>query len=351
MAHFQSRVIEASLRDSSRDRALALVERIYPRSGIGRRSSVVEDYAHDDPSRFRFYPSNWALDPVPTTADRMKFYEEASVTLAEEAARAALANAGIKAQSVTHLVLSTCTGFFAPGPDVLLVHRLGLGLHVRRTVIGFMGCYAGFNGIRCAQQIVRAEPEAVVLQVCVELCSLHFQRDSDPESLVSNCLFGDGSAAAVFAGPQHADRKQASLVATHTALDNSLDHMTWRIGDHGFRMRLSTEVPRTLKKNAVPFVDALLDFARTGRKEGGLGWAIHPGGRQIVDALGEVLDLEDRDLESSRRVLLDHGNMSSATILFVLNRALTSNADSSHVVALGFGPGLTMEGAVFRRDG
>jgi alpha-pyrone synthase len=296
------------------------------------------------------FPPNWQLEPFPSTARRMEIYEKASVDLAEQAARGALAEAGIDPSEVTHLVICTCTGFFAPGPDILLARRLGLRPTVARSILGFMGCYAGFNGMRSADQIVRSQPRAVVLHVCVELCTLHFQKKASPDLLIANCLFSDGCAAAVYAAPGRGGKPLALVAGNHSHVEgDSLDQMTWHIGDTGFEMRLSVQVPRTLGRQAAPFVEALLDRASLARKDVA-SWAVHPGGRKIVEALAAPLDLGEEDLAPSYGVLNDYGNMSSATIYFVLDRRLRDGGPAGPVVALGFGPGLTMEGAVLVRE-
>ena len=259
----------------------------------------------------------------------------------------ALRESGAEPSEVTHLVFTTCTGLFAPGPDILLIGRLGLAPHVHRAVLGFMGCYAGFSGLRMAGQILGAEPEAVVLQVCVELCSLHFQKQALPDFVVANSLFADGAGAAVYARPGRFKAGLADLVVTHCRVErDSLEHMSWRIGPTGFEMRLDREVPARLKSAAPGFVGELFD--RAGLKKGESAWAIHPGGRKIVEEVQSSLGLTDPQVQSSLEVLSACGNMSSGTILFVLDRELR-RAEAGAVAALGFGPGLTMEGAVLSR--
>lgn len=344
---FMSSLAEATLTGRRRVLTLDFLGKIYASSGIEKRHSVLSDYAADGPEDFDFYPPNWALEPFPDTAARMKLFERWSVDLAEEACRKALRESGARPEEVTHLVFTTCTGLFAPGPDILLLGRLGLEPRVQRSVLGFMGCYAGFNGLRMAGQILAAEPEAVVLQACVELCTLHFQKKPLPDFIVANSLFGDGASAAVYARPGRLDKGLGDLVATHSLVENdSLDHMSWRIGPSGFEMRLDREVPARLKAAAPGFVAELLEKAGLAREES--AWAVHPGGRKIVDEIQAALGLTDPEVSSSREILRDFGNMSSATILFVLDRELRREKTGA-VTALGFGPGLTMEGAVLRR--
>lgn len=347
-ARFQARVIEASARGEERDRALALVDRVYSRSGIARRASVIADFAAGEPSAFRFFPQRWDLEPFPTTSQRMAFYEHASVDLAERAARAALADAGAAPSSVTHLVLVSCTGFFAPGPDCVLRERLGLRPETARTIIGFQGCYAGFAGLRTAAAIASGDAAAAVLLVCVELCSLHFQKSLDAGVLVAQSIFGDGAAAALFGASPHGGGGKAELLAARSFHEDDGDGeaMSWRIGDHGFVMRLSGEVPRRLQESAPDFTARLL--ADAGIAEAcSCRWAIHPGGRRIVEAIGSALRLPDEALRPSLEALSRQGNVSSASIFFVLERLLPAMSAGERCAALGFGPGLTLEGAAF----
>jgi len=337
----------ATLKGRRRAVTLDFLEKIYASSGISKRHSVLSDYTKESPEDFEFYPPNWALEPFPTTATRMKLYEKWSVDLAEEACRKALRESGAAASEVTHLVFATCTGLFAPGPDILLLGRLGLRPQVQRSVLGFMGCYAGFNGVRMAGHILGAEPEAVVLQVCVELCSLHFQKKPLPDFIVANSLFGDGASAAVYARPGRLKKGLGDLLATHSRVEgDSLDAMSWRIGPTGFEMRLDREVPARLKAAAPGFVGELC--VKAGIEREASAWAIHPGGRKIVEEVQSALCLTGSQVRSSLEVLSACGNMSSATLLFVLDRELR-RASERPVTALGFGPGLTMEGAVFSR--
>ena len=321
-------------------RFLKLLASMAEGTGVAHRHSAIADYVGRTPDQFTFYPKDWKLDPFPTTADRMALYQQTAVPLAERAAKKALEDAAIAPERVTHLVISTCTGFFAPGPDIALVRDLGLAPTVERTIIGFMGCYAGVNAMRLSDRIVRSDPRAVVLQVSVELCSLHFQREPTVPMLVANLLFADGASAAVYAGEGSGRARVAGSRSAVAAA--SEDQMRWDIGDHGFVMHLDRKVPRTIEREAAPFVRALLDSgpAASGRTR----WAIHPGGRRVVEAAAQSVDLTESDVKSSFDVLRDYGNMSSATILFVLERELARADAGDRIALLGFGPGLTIEG-------
>lgn len=343
---FMARMLAAQVPPDEVDSLIWKLDAIYDGSGIDARYSVLADYSRLDPQDFDFYPKRWSLEPFPTTAERMAVFEAESVGLAAGVCERALTDAGVAPDEVTHLIVCTCTGFMAPGPGILLSRRLDLRPDVGRTQIGFMGCYAGFSGMRLADSIVRGDPEAVVLQVSLELCSLHFQRDVDLETIVANCLFADGCAAAVYAGAERAGDALAALRGVEAAVDgDSLNQMRWQIGDHGFRMGLSRKVPATLEAGLRGFVGRVTD-----RHALGVGdiarWALHPGGRRIVEAAVDALDLDETAADSAFDVLSRFGNMSSPTIFFVLERELAAAAPGDPMLALGFGPGLTMEAAL-----
>lgn len=332
VARFLGRIAEAQ---GARSGFVRMLERMSERSGIQHRASVLSDYGADDPTDFEFFPRNWALDPFPGTRARLAAYEREVVDLASQAARKALGQANQAPSEITHLVVSTCTGFFAPGPDVRLIDALGLPSSTRRTLVGFMGCYAGFNALRTAMEIVEGDPDSSVLVVAAELCSLHLQRELDISTYVSNLLFADGAAAAVVTGRSG----RARLLRSHTRVfPNTQDQMSWRIGDHGFVMNLGPEVPRHLEASVLPFVDELLKPTPWSRNDV-KGWPVHPGGRRVLEAVRQALGADD--LPESYDVLARCGNMSSATILFVLEQSLRRPGLQA---ALGFGPGLTMEG-------
>ncbi len=345
MAEFMSNVLRANLSHEDAERSIARLASVYENSGIEKRYSVVADYTAE-PEDFSFFPPTWRLAPLPSTAERMRLYETSSVDLAERVGRAALERAGLGAGAVTHIVFCTCTGFFAPGPDIELLGRLGLSPSTRRTCIGFMGCHAGINGLRTGEQIVGAEPGAVVLHICLELCSLHLQTETSTNAMLSGCLFGDGCSAVVYG---HASKRQTRRVSCLTSASfitpDTSEQMAWRIGDFGFEMRLTVQVPRTLKTGAREFIGNLLDRAGL-RFEDVAHWCVHPGGPRILEGVGSALSLSREDLAPAYETLRDYGNMSSPTIFFVLERILQGEPEPGPVVLLSFGPGLTMEGAV-----
>jgi prepilin-type processing-associated H-X9-DG protein len=284
-------------------------------------------------------------DRGPTTAQRMERYCREALPLATEACRKALAEAGIAPSEITHLVTVSCTGFAAPGVDVGLIKGLGLKPTTVRTNVGFMGCHGAINGLRAAAGYTGSDPKARVLMCCVELSSLHFYYGWNPKRMVGNALFADGSAAVVGTPPN--GKTDWTVAATGSCLfADSEFAMSWHVGDHGFDMTLSTKVPNLIQANLRPWLEQWLGENGLTIKEIG-SWAIHPGGPKILSSVEEALGLPAGITDVSRRVLAGHGNMSSPTVLFILNELRKANAPRP-CVALGFGPGLVAEGAIFR---
>ena len=266
--------------------------------------------------------------------------------LGERSARQALEASGIPRDSLTHLLFVTCTGLVAPGPDQEIVERLGLPLTIRRVQIGFQGCSAGLVALRTAGEIVRGDPEARVLVVSVELSSLHFQDNLGEDDLRGHALFADGSGAAVVAMAPVAESGDAARV--HLGRGHSLlipsakGDMTWNIGETGFRMRLTSRVPAALSEALPGFVESFHEGGQAAVEH----WAVHPGGPVILDGVARTLDLPPESLTASREVLRECGNMSSATIFFVLQRIAAERTPGAGI-AFAFGPGLTAEGLAF----
>ncbi len=288
---------------------------------------------------------------VPTTGARNAVYTRVAPSLFAEAARMALAEAAIEASAVTHVVTVSCTGFFAPGPDFRLVRDLGLRIDTERYHVGFMGCAAALPALRLASRIVAAQPDAVVLVACAELCSLHVRPSADPEQIVAASVFADGAAAAVVTADESLGRGgglELERFATVLTSDGETD-MVWTIGDEGFEMTLSGEVPRIIGREIQGAVHGFLEGVKPD------AWAVHPGGRSILDRVETGLGLDPAALTASRAILREYGNMSSATILFILRMLLDDDAiaDGATVSALAFGPGLTVESALVtkRRPG
>ena len=314
-------------------RDAAVFARMAGRSGIAHRWSVLPVGAQggspvDDNG---FYANG-----MPGTAARMALYAEAAPALALEAI-AKLPDIG----GITHLVVASCTGFVAPGIDQIIAARLGLDGSVERTLIGFMGCYAAVTALKAARHIVRSEPDARVLVITVELSTLHLQDDLTIEPLLAMLQFGDGAAAAIVTASGAGFGLEAPFAAT---LADSDALIRWNISDTGFAMHLSGEVPgRIAAALAVPETRAALTGGVEPRSVD--AWAVHAGGRSILDAVETALELAPATLAASRAVLKDCGNMSSSTLMFVLARLMAEQPQSG--VALAFGPGLAAEGLRF----
>jgi predicted naringenin-chalcone synthase len=329
-------------------RTIAFVERVLEGSQIDCRHTVVEDYGLPLEER-TFFSRSPDGRPLPGTAKRNQIFEREAPVLALAACRA-MSPAPWQAQ-VTHLVTASCTGFSAPGFDVTLARSLGLSPRVQRTHVGFMGCFAGFSTLRLARQICAADPSALVLIVHVELCSLHIRLDSDPEVLVANCIFSDGAAAALVGASRQDGFGQhpplALLGDGSFLLPEGESDMTWSIGDHGFRMTLSPRVPHLLSKHLPTAFATLLQEYGVPR-DSIRHWAIHPGGAAIVRHAERALGLASGELTLARDLLRSHGNMSSATLWFLLDR-IRREPVPGVVYGCGFGPGLTLESALLSK--
>jgi predicted naringenin-chalcone synthase len=278
-----------------------------------------------------------------STGARMKFYEEEAPALAAAAVDAL--ELGQDARRITHVIATTCTGLSAPGIDFEVIRRCGLDPTVERTVVGFMGCHAGISALKLARHIVRSEPAARVLVVNVELCTLHLQETPALEQLLAFLIFADGAAASLVTSEPYGlalDRFETALLPDTAGL------ITWQIRDAGFDMLLSGRVPGALREGLALSAERFL----AGRPARDIDhWAVHPGGRTILDAAEQALDLDPTALGPSRDVLRDHGNMSSASVMFVLERLMRTIEPGASGCAMAFGPGLTAETLLFHAAG
>lgn len=321
----------------------------YERSGIGWRHSVIPDYSCPQ-AEWRFFPQHDSLGPTPSLEDRMVWYQREALPLAQEALEKCLAPR-FQPSDLTHLITVSCTGMAAPGLDIELVTALKLSPAIARTAIHFMGCYAALHALKQADAICRANPHALVAIVCVELCTLHFQTDTSPDTLTANLLFADGAAAALVAGRERAMGLPGLALegfASWLELDGEKD-MAWKLSSQGFLMTLSSYVPSLIQRGIRPLVARALEQLGLPL-EAIHHWALHPGGRKILDVAADSLALLPGSLDSSYRVLHEYGNMSSPTVLFVLDDLMRTRLPQvgEGVLALAFGPGLTMESAVMR---
>jgi len=328
-----------------------ILRTIFRRTRIGNRNlcvpySTAYDWVPVPPRDLS--EEDRATSRGPTTAERMHLYSMHAAPLAVRSAQAALMASGVATREVTHLITVSCTGFEAPGVDVDLIDQLGLPMTVERIHVGFMGCHGAINGMRVAMGITAAEPNAKVMLVATELCSLHFCFSWDPERLLGNALFADGSASMICgATNENSTGDKWQVVATGSCLVPDSRHaITWRIGDHGFEMSLSSDVPELIATHLRPWMQSWLEKRGLSIEEIG-SWAIHPGGPKIVDAVEKSLGLTPESTQVSRDILASHGNMSSPTVLFILDR-FQQAASPRPCVAIGFGPGLVAEAALIR---
>jgi predicted naringenin-chalcone synthase len=330
-----------------------LLPALYRQSGITTRHltfdrEVVSDVLEGtNRSGSPFLPCDKDSNPGPTTAKRMQHYVRQAVPMAVRAARPALDESGLSPRELTHLVTVSCTGFSAPGVDIQLIKHLGLAPTIQRTHVGFMGCHGAINGLRVARAFTTADSAARVLLCAVELCGVHYHYPWDPKRMVANALFADGAAALIGVSCDRVSAQAWQAVATGSSVFADTEYaMTWNIGDHGFEMTLSSRVPDLIARHLRPWLESWLGQNRL-RLSDIASWAIHPGGPRIVTAVAEALGLADGATAVSRQVLADYGNMSSPTILFILDRLRRRQAPRP-CVALGFGPGLAGEAALFR---
>lgn len=334
---------------SASDEQMRQLKALYRMTRVKTRHSVLlESDSSAGPPRQSFFSARRDdSDRGPTTSERMDRYEREAPALAAEAARAALVAAGWIPSDITHVVSVSCTGFAAPNFDLGLVRALGLPWTVARTHVGFMGCHGALNGLRAARAFADSQPDARILVCAVELCSLHYQHGWHPDRLVANAIFADGAAALAGCGQPGGDVSAWELAANGSSLlEDSSDLMSWRIGDHGFEMSLSARVPGVIERELRPWLDRWL--TEVGLSVGEIAtWAVHPGGPRILEAVAQAAGIGRDDYGVSQEVLGEFGNMSSPTILFILDRLRRRGAPLP-CLAIGFGPGLAVEAALFR---
>jgi len=339
---------ELKLRMAGRPAVARLIDAAAQNSGIESRYVVVPDGEPGTTSRF--YPGEPGA-PQPDTRTRMREYERWSKELTADAARRVIQESGCDPGSIRRLITITCTGFFAPGIDYHLMNTLRLPPSTKRTQIGFMGCAAALVGFSSVLEALRGPEsgEGATLLVAVELCSLHLQTEPTRDNILANMIFADGCAAALFSrDPAYVPRLELLFTHSHLFPDSST-FMGWTIGNTGFEMMLSSELPRIIEEQAVPALEQLLRDRGIDRSSI-RHWVLHPGGRAILDSLQKGLGLDDADMAPSRTVLKRFGNMSSASILFVMKELLDTRpiGRDEHVCAVAFGPGLTMEIALLK---
>jgi len=341
IAAFMTEAMELPPTEARKLRAL------FRASGIAYRSSVIADYGPGD-SR-GFYPASKNLEPFPTTSQRMQHYAQQAPALSEQAVlKLWRQRPEVLPTDITHLVVVSCTGLYAPGLDIDLVQRLGLRPQVQRVCINFMGCYAAFNAIKLAHSF--CSHEARVLVVCTELCSLHFQKEHTDDNLLANALFADGAAALLVETKPRPGLNLQPLSFYCDLAPEGREDMAWRVGNFGFEMKLSAYVPQVIQSGIGKLARGLLGQIGDHRQEVH-HYAIHPGGKKILDVIEKELGLARGQNAAAAHVLREYGNMSSPTVLFVLERLLATLPDSSHeknILSFAFGPGLTLESMLLK---
>lgn len=319
---------------------------LYRQSAIKHRYSVIPDYSRAA-AEWTFYPATENLEPFPSLEQRMEWYNRHAAPLSIKAINACLAE---KAQpgEITHLITVSCTGMSAPGLDLQVAEGMGLPANIFRSSVNFMGCYAAVHALKQADAICRSTPDAKVIIVCTELCTLHFQREATPDNITSGLLFGDGSAAALVVSEESGSSSSLPGIRIDNFYSEILTRgkkdMAWELSSTGFRMTLSNYIPDLIEEDLAPFVDRAL--AKTNRtKDGITHWCAHPGGRKILESIYKSLHFTNGNLDDSYAVLKEYGNMSSPTLLFVLQRIMArlDHEKENTIFGVAFGPGLTME--------
>ncbi|HVK60300.1 MAG TPA: type III polyketide synthase [Bdellovibrionales bacterium] len=320
------------------ERMRKLFSRLASKCHIERRYSVVRPALEPDRLDADGF---FTRGEFPSTQSRMKFFEREAMRLAEKPIETVLEK--VDRSKITHLIVTSCTGFYAPGLDLEIQKHFGLRSDLERTSVGFMGCFAAINALKLADHIVRARADATVLLVNLELCTLHLQESTEPEQLMAFLQFADGCAVSLVSS----DASGLRLDGFHARVfEDGKDLIQWHIGDTGFNMILSADVPKALGRSLQSAHPKFIDADQRANTK---LWAVHPGGRSILDAVQTQLGLTDSEMSFSRNTLRNFGNMSSATVLFVLSDMLAEPALHGDGVAMAFGPGLTVESMRFHK--
>jgi len=326
---------------------------IYDNSGIQHRFSVLPDFGTENIAERLLFSNSKEEGSFPGTGQRMAQFQQEAADIAVAAAKNCLKTFKEDiASKITHLITVSCTGMYAPGIDINLVEILRLNHNVERTCINFMGCYGALNALKAADYICRAQADAKVLIVCIELCTLHFQKENTLDNWVANSLFSDGAAAALVENNRHptGTGNQLELNTFYSEfIPSAKNEMGWYIGDKGFEMKLTSKVSKLIFKH-IPTVAAKL-LEKAGLTVADVdGYAIHPGGRKILEAAETALGFSRESNNHSYEVLRDYGNMSSASILFVLEKILMEKSTrEENILGFAFGPGLTVESMILKK--
>ncbi|TYP94120.1 putative naringenin-chalcone synthase [Fodinibius salinus] len=329
-----------------------IIHRIYSKSGIKKRHTVIDDFNTNGSARF-FFKKDGSLN-TPSTGSRNEVYARKAKQLFVKTARKTIReNNDISKADITHIITVSCTGFFAPEPGFEIIQQLELDDSTKRFHLGFMGCFAAFPAMKMARSFCTSNPDARVLVVCLELCTLHLQDSDNTDQLISASVFADGAGGMIIGSKPPSKSAGFEIKQFATAIaDESQDDMSWTIGDTGFEMVLSTYVPEIIESNLTEAIQPMLDDYNLSTKQIA-HWAVHPGGRAILDKIQQSFTLEDKQLAAPRTILAEYGNMSSATILFVLAELLKNEniTKTEPILSMAFGPGLTIESGLLTKVG
>ncbi len=328
---------------------------LYRHTKINQRHSVLADYQSKN-SAFTFFPNSSDLEPFPTILPRMLEYRKHAFPLAKTAIDNCFEGAPKDTiLQLTHLITVSCTGMYAPGLDIDIVQQMGLNSNIKRTCINFMGCYGAFNALKLADSICNSNENAKVLIVSVELCTLHFQKKISDNNLLSNALFADGAAAVLVENCKNPENKlikngiSLQLKSFYCDLfSEGKSDMAWDIADFGFEMTLTQNVPKIIKDGIGNLYCKLLNESNLTKEQITL-YALHPGGKAILEAIESALHLSKNDNKFAYEILANYGNMSSATVLFVLKNLMnqiTEKDRNKNILSCAFGPGLTLESMI-----
>ncbi|WP_051313201.1 type III polyketide synthase [Sporocytophaga myxococcoides] len=341
IAEFMSDAV--SMNEEERQRLFTL----YRASGIKHRYSVLPDFGTAFEHSDFFRPGDKTA--MPSVSERLALYRQEALPLSIVAIENCLDQLGsFPKDKITHLITVSCTGMYAPGLDLDIVQSLGLSHSVNRTCVNFMGCYAAFSGLKVADAICKADKNAVVLMVCVELCTIHYQKSMNWDHILSNAIFGDGAAAVIVQAERPKGLALSPELFYCELLPEGRKDMAWSIADFGFEMTLSSYVPSMIKSGIKELTKNLLSKLSYNVDEIDY-FAIHPGGKKILEVIKDELEINKQKCQQSFDVLAEYGNMSSPSVLFVLKRIMQDLQDdfsSKRILSFAFGPGLTMESMI-----
>lgn len=331
---FMQKIYAASETDKRKLRFL------YQQSAIKQRYSVIADYSRNI-NEWKFYPQSENLEPFPSLEQRMAVYNKQAPLLSVDAVRNCL-NHVHDPKKITHLITVSCTGMSAPGLDLQLVELMDLEKNIFRTSVNFMGCYAAIHALKIADAFCRADVKAQVLIVCTELCTIHFQREATMDNMAASLLFGDGSAAALITSNEN-DLPGLYIDDFYSeVIPKGKRDMAWELSSTGFLMTLSGYIPELIQEDFLRITERALGKENISINQI-TNWCIHPGGKRILEAIQKSLCFENGQLKPSYEVLEEFGNLSSASILFVLKKTMEQNKNIKKMFAAAFGPGLTVE--------